>query len=99
MTKRINKQIAFEQYLKKWGMENYRFVMKYSGLCIYSKECSTFGSLLFEIRSLNTLLKTIKKPSLSVSLVLKSYQTIEFENFDEFKHYTLVEKLGLKHYE
>lgn len=100
MIRNSKKIIHFENYLKKWGLEGYRFfcIDSPNYLYVYDKKAFSCDVTLFkEILCFDTFIKRSKYIT-HIELYLGSQHSkpIEFDNTDELKRYALIEKLGLQ---
>lgn len=108
--RRINKDEALIKYKKKWGLDKYRFFCYGTG----TSECIEVYSIAFgdghihrwmnEIKALDTLVTRLNR-SQRIILVngteMRTYPQknfIEFDSFNAFKEYVLIEKLGITNY-
>jgi hypothetical protein len=95
--KRTARIEEMQRYKKKWGMDQYKFF-------VYPHESHIIATLrdsypfAFEIVSLVTLMKRVKR-GLGVIVTDGPNGKMKFENFDQFKEFSLIEKLGLRNYE
>jgi len=96
MSKKENKKIQFANYLKKWGLNRYRFFVNYY---VYVYDIDYLSSRTYyialhnhEITCTHTLIKNMNSVK---KIILRDYdQKIDFENFDALKQYTLIRKLS-----
>jgi len=92
-----SRKIQFENYLNKWGFNKFRFFARYplhifdtDYIAAHPNYIAMHGNN--EIVCVDTLVKWAKQ-STKIYLYCDNNR-VEFNNFDELKHYTLIRKLS-----
>lgn len=100
MNKKLNKKFAFEQYISKWGLQDYNFYTygnTYSNtLFVVNKNAlDKYPSIvngLSEIRVLPTLLKRLQADNIQIAMCEQGGK-YNINSLDDLKHDMLVKKL------
>ena len=99
----INKDIAFKNYLQKWGLNKYRFFCtdNVDRLWVYDAATISSGTTyacvrsFYEIRTVETLIRRSKHVTRIALCADANKLLMEFKSFDELKQFSLIEKLGM----